>query len=34
MGVVVVPGLTVVNGPFFREGINMSTGTLVLRGLL
>lgn len=34
MGVLVVPGLTAVNGPVFREFIKLSTGTLVLRGLL
>lgn len=34
MGVVPVPGLTAVNGPFLRECIKLSTGTVVLRGSL
>lgn len=34
IGVLAVPALTAVNGPVFREFIKISTGTLVLRGLL
>ncbi len=34
MGVVVVPGLTAVNAPVFREDVKMSTGTVLLVGSL
>ena len=34
MGVVVVAGLTAVNGPVFMVTFRVFTGTLVLRGLL